>query len=217
MRAHPHYNPYSIRVPSEKPDWQSVFPTQQPLDLEIGFSNGTWLIDYAAQNPTRNVTGVETRSIFIAEAKARIVARGLTNAYALQANASTALTELFSLDSLSRIFVLFPDPWYKGRHLRRRVIQPAFLEMIYPLLTMDGELYIATDKQDFSLDMLRDVEASGLFTNVAGANNYVEQTIPGVTTDIERYHLRLQHPIYRLQFKKLNQIPGDNDTNSICR
>lgn len=205
MRAHPHYNPYSVREPSEKPDWQAVFPIPQPLDLEIGFSNGTWLVDYAALNPTRNITGVETRSIFIAEAKARIVARGLTNAYALQANASTALDSLFSKASLSRVFILFPDPWYKGRHIKRRVIQKIFLEMLYPLMVTAGELYIATDKQDFSLDMLSEVESSGLFENIAGLKSYVQETILGVTTDIERYHLRLEHPVYRMQFKKLEK------------
>lgn len=205
MRAHPHYNPYSVREPAERPDWEKIFSVQ-PLDLEIGCSNGTWLIDYAKLHPERNIVGLETRSIFLPKIKERIQQDKLTNVYALQANASTAMPLLFTPSSLSRVFILFPDPWYKGRHIKRRVVQKAFLEMIYPLLTETAELYIATDKQDFSVDMLNAVEESGLFVNTAGPQAYVQATIPGVTTDIERYHLRLEHPIYRMHFKKGKKI-----------
>lgn len=201
MRAHPHYNPYSVREPSERPDWNSLFAAH-PLDLEIGCSNGTWLIDYAKLYPERNIVGLETRSIFLPKIKERIQQEALTNVYALQANASTALSVLFAKETLSRVFILFPDPWYKGRHIKRRVVQKSFLEMIYPLMTAAGELYIATDKQDFAADMLLEMESSGLFINTAGPKQYVHETILGVTTDIERYHLRLAHPIYRMYFKK---------------
>lgn len=202
MRAHPHYNPFNVREPRELPVWQSIFTNGAPLDLEIGFSNGTWLLDYAIKYPQRNIIGVETRTKFIAIVKEKIQEQGLQNAYVVQANINTSLPKLFKDILFDNVFVFFPDPWYKPRHVRRRVVTADFIKEIHTYMRPSAKLHIATDQEFLAKDMLADLEASGLFTNQSGANNYAAENIPGITTDIEKYNIKKARPIYRLVFCK---------------
>ena len=203
MRAHPHFNPFSVREPSELPNWDQVFQNPGLLDLEIGFSNGTWLVGYAKKFPARNIVGLEIRTKFIQAAKEKIQQNNIFNAYVLKANANTALAQLLKPETLSRVFILFPDPWYKKGHLKRRVVGPEFIKELAKYLVPQGELYIATDKKIFAEEMLKQLEESKLFVNLAGAKKFAEQTIAEVSTDIENYHQKLGNPIYRMNFQKI--------------
>lgn len=203
MRAHPHFNPFSVREPAELPDWRTVFPNNNQIDLEIGFSNGTWLIAYAKKFPERNIIGVEIRKKFIESAKEKIKNEKLTNAYVLQANINTALPKLFKEVKLNNVFVLFPDPWRKKGHLKRRVITPEFLDSLASQMVSGGRLHIASDKQLFALEMLEVVAAHPLFKNTMPGENLAPENISGVYTDIEIYHLRLGNPVSRLVFQRI--------------
>jgi len=197
MRAHPHYNPFNVRAPAERPDWRKVFARpEQPLDLEIGFSTGRWLLKYAQDFPGRNIAGLEIRTKFIEYVKNKITQAGLTNAYVLKANAGTALPELFAPGSLSRVIIMFPDPWYKARHLKRRVVNQNFLRELAGYLRPDAELHIATDQKSLAEDMLSDLTAVPEYKNKYA--QYAPENFAGIVTDIEKYQLERGRPMYRL-------------------
>ena len=198
MRAHPHYNPFNVREPSERPDWREIFVDNRPLDLEIGFSTGHWLLQYAKTFPERDIVGLEIRSKFIEYARRKIAAENLPNAYVLQANANTALKELFAPQSLSRAVIMFPDPWYKPRHLKRRVVTPGFLTGLAECLRPGAEVHIATDRQGLAEDMLADLMSAPEYRNKYA--DYAPQNFPGIVTDIERYNIERGKRIYRLVF-----------------
>ncbi len=202
MRAHPHYNPFNVREPSEQPSWSLVFQNDHPLDLEIGFSNGTWLISYAKKYPERNIVGLEIRSKFISSTKEKIKTEKLSNTYVLQANANVHLKALFADRKFGKVFILFPDPWYKKGHLKRRVINQKFLDLIAAFLEIGGELQLATDKEVFAREMLTELETNSNFTNTSGKNNFAEQNIEGIETDIEIYHRKAGNKIYRMVFRR---------------
>jgi len=202
MRAHPHYNPFNVREPAEYPDWQKVFlKPEQPLDLEIGFSTGRWLLKYAQDFPERNIAGLEIRTKFIDHVKNKISAFSLSNAYVLKANAGTALKKLFQPKSLSRVIIMFPDPWYKARHLKRRVVNQDFLQELAEYLQPGAQVHIATDQKNLAEDMLADLLAMPQYKNKY--ERYAPENFPGIITDIERYHLERGNPIYRLVFDYL--------------
>jgi len=203
MRAHPHSNPFSVREPAELPEWGTVFANKNQIDLEVGFSNGTWLIDYAKKFPERNIVGVEIRKKFIESTKEKIAAEKLTNAWVLQANINTALPILFKNIKLQNVFVLFPDPWYKKGHLKRRVITPEFLDLLAGQMQSGGMLHIASDKQLFALEMLEVLAAHPLYKNTMPEKSLAPENIAGVHTDIELYHLRLGNPLSRLVFQRI--------------
>ncbi|GBR77546.1 tRNA (guanosine(46)-N7)-methyltransferase TrmB [Candidatus Termititenax dinenymphae] len=199
MRAHPHYNPFNVRNPSECPDWSKVFArSEQPLDLEIGFSTGRWLISYAQNFPERNIAGLEIRAKFIEYVQQKIIAGKLTNAYVLKANANTALAELFAPQSLSRVIIMFPDPWYKARHIKRRVVDQDFLRELAVRLKSGAELHIATDQQALAEDMYADLLAVPEYQNKY--TRYAPENFAGIVTDIERYNQERGREIYRLVF-----------------
>ncbi len=202
VRAHPHYNPFNIKEPSETPNWRQVFGNDNPIDLEIGFSNGTWLVSYAQKFPQRNIVGVEIRTKFIEVARERIAEAELKNAYVLQANANNALGKLFKPGQLNNVYVMHPDPWYKKKHLKRRVVNAAFIKLLAEYMAVGAELHVATDKEDLAQDMLFDLEAESSFENVCGKNNYAEKNIEGVRSDIEIYHQKQDNPIYRMIFRR---------------
>ena len=200
MRAHPHYNPFNVREPSECPDWQKIFADNRPLDLEIGFSTGRWLLQYAKIFPERDIVGLEIRSKFIAHVRRKIAAENLSNVYVLQANAGTALKELFAPRSLSRVIIMFPDPWYKPRHIKRRVVNPPFLAELAEYLQPDAELHIATDQQILAEDMYADLRAAPAYCNKY--TDYAPQNFAGLVTDIEQYNIERGRRIYRLVFRR---------------
>ena len=199
MRAHPHYNPFNVREPAEYPDWTEVFArSEQPLDLEIGFSTGRWLIQYAQTFPERNIAGLEIRTKFIEYARRKIADEKLTNAYVLKANAAAALPELFAPQSLSRAIIMFPDPWYKPRHLKRRVVKPKFLAELAVCLRCGAELHLATDQQNLAADLLAELTAAPEYQNKH--EQYAPANFAGLTTDIELYNIKRGREIYRLVF-----------------
>ena len=199
MRAHPHYNPFNVREPAEYPDWQRVFLNpEQPLDLEIGFSTGRWLLKYAQDFPERNIVGLEIRTKFIEYVKNKINSSGLTNAYVLKANVSTALKKIFPPKSLSRVIIMFPDPWYKARHLKRRVVNQDFLKELAGYLEPQAEVHIATDQSSLAEDMLADLLAVPEYKNKY--TQYAPENFAGIITDIEKYQMERGKSVYRLVF-----------------
>ncbi|MDR2430756.1 MAG: tRNA (guanosine(46)-N7)-methyltransferase TrmB [Candidatus Margulisbacteria bacterium] len=199
MRARPHCNPFNVREPAERPDWTKVFANPgQPLDLEIGFSTGRFLLRYARNFPERNIAGLEIRGKFIEYVKNKISTAGLTNAYALKANAGTALAKLFAPRSLSRVIIMFPDPWRKAGHLKRRVVNPDFLAGLAKHLKPGAELHIATDQKELAEDMRAALLAAPEYQNKHAL--YAPENFAGIATDIEKYQLERGRPVYRLVF-----------------
>ena len=155
-------------------------------------------MQYAQAYPERNIAGLEIRAKFIEPARAKIKDAGLANAYVLQANAATALPELFTPRSLSRVIIMFPDPWYKPRHLKRRVVNKNFLRELGKYLQPGAELHIATDRPALAADMYADLQAAPGYQNKY--TEYAPENFPGLVTDNERYQLERGYPVYRLVF-----------------
>lgn len=202
MRLRSHFNPYNIKEPSETPNWSNIFDLTKPIDLEIGFSTGKWLIDYALKFPNRNIIGLETRKKFIDLVKSKIGKYHIANAYVLQANVNTSLPILFKNIKFSRVFLLFPDPWYKKKHIKRRVINPVFLQDLSNYLMDNSKLFIATDKEFLAESMINDLEKSGIFFNIRGENIYAREIINDLKTDIEIFQEKQENLIYRLIYQK---------------
>ncbi|GBR77340.1 tRNA (guanosine(46)-N7)-methyltransferase TrmB, partial [Candidatus Termititenax persephonae] len=120
------------------------------------------------------------------------------NAYVLKANANTALGELFAPRSLSRTVIMFPDPWYKPRHLKRRVVHPKFLAELAVRLCPGAELHIATDQPSLAADMRSDLLSAAEYKNKYP--DYAPENFAGLLTDIEQYNRQRGRQIYRLVF-----------------
>ena len=123
------------------------------LWLEIGFGAGEHLAWQAERNPDVTVIGAEIWRDGIASLLSRIDRAGLGNVRILDRDAVLLLTSLEPA-SLERIFVLFPDPWPKARHRKRRLVNPASAALLADLLADGGEVRLATDIADYARAML---------------------------------------------------------------
>lgn len=146
MRVRTLLNPFSCRQRFEKMPWQTIFPdAQEKLTAEIGFGTGSFLVHYGQRYPTHGIVGFEIRQRLVQQAQASIAAAKLTNVHPVEGNGQYGLEDMFEDASLDRIFIFHPDPWPKPRQQKRRVVTPAFIQLIERKLKPGGELFIATD------------------------------------------------------------------------
>jgi len=113
--------------------------------IEIGTNRGRFLTALAEADPHRNVLGLEWREKWVNQLVAQKKRKGLDNLHILRIDARIGLPVLIEPKSLKACFILYPDPWWKTKHARRRLIDPAFLNLMGALLRDDGVLIIKTD------------------------------------------------------------------------
>ena len=138
-------------------DPRSLMPEAREVWLEIGFGGGEHLAEQAARHPDTLLLGAEPFLNGAASAIRHIAERGLSNVRLHVGDARDLLCVLPDA-SLQRIFILFPDPWPKTRHHKRRLIQPALVAELARVLEPGGRLRFATDWADYadwSLERLR--------------------------------------------------------------
>ena len=144
----------TLEAVSAEPALSALFETApEELWLEIGFGAGEHLAAQAAARPEVGFLGAEVFVNGIASLLARIDREGLRNVRIYQGDGRDLL-EALPEASLARVAVLFPDPWPKTRHQRRRILQPETLDQLARVLRDGGELRLATDDPDYLTWML---------------------------------------------------------------
>lgn len=117
-----------------------------PVGLEVGFGYGTFLLSAAAHNPAARFLGLEVRERLVRLATSAAQQRGVHNVAWLEADARYILPRLLEPSSLRQVWLLFPDPWWKERHWKRRgLLTPAFITLLESLLEQGGVLTFKTD------------------------------------------------------------------------
>ncbi|MBI3924262.1 MAG: hypothetical protein HY319_01860 [Armatimonadetes bacterium] len=142
--------------------WEEEFEAQRPLEVEIGFGNGEFLVRRAGANPERSFVGLEMKWGSIRRALRRIEGLGLRNVRLLQVDARVALHRLFRPRTVDRFYSLFPCPWPKGRHAHHRLFGSDFLVLVNSRLTEGGSFLIVTDYAPFRDGILKNVAGTGL-------------------------------------------------------
>lgn len=130
-------------------DLEAIFGNKHPLELEIGIGKGLYLMGAAQHMPDHNFIGIEIARKYLNMARKRIEKRPIENARLVCGEAHGFLEECLPDESLSVVHIYFPDPWYKKRHNKRRLIQKSFMELVHRKLVPGGFLLIATDHADY--------------------------------------------------------------------
>lgn len=194
-RVRQHQNPLSFREPVETPDWSNVFAQPGlPLEVDVGTGHGAFLLARAAQRPDVNLVGLELRKPFVERVNDRIARRALTNVTVVRCNANASFTDFFQPASVQRAYVHFPDPWFKKKHHKRRVMTSAFVDDLRVVLAPGGELRFQTDYAEYAAD----VEALMLDRpgwEDVGVPPSDDATYP--KTHREEWHERQNDPVYR--------------------
>jgi tRNA (guanine-N7-)-methyltransferase len=140
-------------------DVTAWFGRDAPLYVEIGSGVGETTASYAAAHPDVNVLAFEVWLPGVADALARLEAVEATNARLCTVDAAWSLTELFEPGSITELWTLFPDPWHKKRHHKRRLVNQPFIGAAASRLVAGGVWRLATDWADYA-DHIDDVMAA---------------------------------------------------------
>jgi tRNA (guanine-N7-)-methyltransferase len=143
--------PYLL-IPPEPPtriDWRAVFGNDHPVELEIGFGKGLFLLNASQASPHANFVGIEILRKYQLYAATRFAKRGLKNVRLVKADAREFLRDYVSDQSFQAIHVYFPDPWWKKRHMKRRVFMTDFAAQCERTLSSGGRLCVVTDVADY--------------------------------------------------------------------
>ncbi|HEU4426814.1 MAG TPA: tRNA (guanosine(46)-N7)-methyltransferase TrmB [Pilimelia sp.] len=164
-RLWPAYGVTVADVPDEPLNPARLFGRHAPLVLEIGSGMGEATADMAAADPDRDYLAVEVYPPGIANLLSVIDSRGLTNVRVARGDALDLLRHQIAPGALDAVHVFFPDPWPKTRHHKRRLIQPAHLDLFHSRLVRGGTLHCATDCPAYAEAMLDTLVADPRFHN----------------------------------------------------
>ena len=176
-------------------DLVTLYGRDAEVVLEIGYGNGDTLVEMAAANPAQNFLGVEVHEPGVGHCLIAAEQRGITNLRLIMHDAIEVLSEQIPDGSLARINLYFPDPWPKKRHHKRRLIQPAFLELAARKLRPEGQLFIATDWANYAEHIDETLEASDRFRVDLTREHAGDAPIDRPVTKFERRGLAKGHRI----------------------
>ena len=178
------------------------------LHLDIGCAAGEFLFDLALVNNSWNYLGIEIREKLVKNAKLKVLEREIKNLYFVFGNANNILNDVqnkFIIKNLKSISFNFPDPWFKKRHYKRRVIQPEFINNLSNLLKKGSLIFIKTDVRDLFEYMDCTISNNFNFQTINKKDfNYFESFNPNkVLTNRERYVIENKLDIFERIYKKI--------------
>ena len=203
VRVRQHVNPLSQRyqVATAAPDWERIYARLDlPWHLDIGCARGQFLMEMAQRYPDWNFLGVEIREPLVSRANEICADLQLSNLHFLFCNISTSLTSLFCPKSITGATIQFPDPWFKRRHQKRRVVQPEFLDQLSTCLKPQGFLFIQSDVLEIAAEMKARAIEHPAFQPRPDSLPWLNHNPFGVPTEREKQTLSQGKPVYRCWF-----------------
>ncbi|HET9679485.1 MAG TPA: tRNA (guanosine(46)-N7)-methyltransferase TrmB [Gammaproteobacteria bacterium] len=191
-------------------DMPALFGRDAPRTLEIGFGNGETLVELARQQPEQDFFGIEVYRPGIGRLLREANESGLTNLRVSNHDAVEVLATQIPDNALDALLLYFPDPWPKKRHHKRRIVQPAFCQLVARKLKPQGQFHLATDWQNYAEHMLSTLMQCPYFDNVAADNTYVPRPVERPVSKFERRGQRLGHDVWDLVFRR-NQTAISQD------
>jgi tRNA (guanine-N7-)-methyltransferase len=207
VRLREHVNPLSHKYanPAALPVWGEVFAhPDRPLILDIGCAKGEFPLAMAHAQLDRNFLGIEIREPLVHQANEWVQQQGLTNLHFLFCNANNTLQPLlasFPTGILQQVTIQFPDPWFKRRHNKRRVVQPGRVAELAQYLAPGRTVFVQSDVLEVAEEM---VERFGEHPAFVRQNaDWMPENPLAVPTDRERYVLEGGAPVYRALFTRI--------------
>ena len=179
---------------------REIFGREAPVVLEIGSGMGETTARIAAENPATDYLAVEVHAPGVGSLLKQLAEAGASNVRVIQHDAVEVVRGMIPPASLAGVHVFFPDPWPKKRHHKRRLIQPAFTELLATRLAPGGYLHVATDWQDYAEHVLGVLAATRGLRNTSDA--YAPRPATRPETKFERRGLKLGHGVWDIVFER---------------
>lgn len=213
-RVRQHVNPLSNKysTPAKSPAWEAVFAEPLlPLHLDIGCAKGDFVREMAAQVADWNFLGLEIRQPLVERALMRheraVKAGARRNLHFIFCNANNSLRSVLETypGGLQCVSIQFPDPWFKKRHQKRRVVQPELVAVLAELMPVGAVVWLQSDIEEVAVEMCdrfdeyrAALEGSPAFVR-DGSGWLAESPFPA-RTDRERVGVEKGLPVYRARY-----------------
>lgn len=152
--------------------WREIFGNDNPVSLEIGCGVGDFIAAMAAEHPDHNFIAIDIYNQGCLKSCKRIERMGLSNVRVLRVEARYLLEEMIPPSFLAQVFINCPDPWPKRRHRKRRLVQPAFVDLLESRLAPGGVFTFATDFSDYGKDVAMFMQGRGGMENLLAPDPY---------------------------------------------
>jgi len=194
---------YGIEPGAGPLDLDALFGRDARRVVEIGFGNGEHLLALASARPADAFLGIEVHRPGVGRLLLQLDELGLSNVRVVCRDAVEVLERHLEGSCLDEILILFPDPWPKKRHHKRRLIQGPFAALLADRLRGDGTLRLATDWEPYATEMLTVLAAEPRLRNVAAEGGFIPRPSGRSPTRFERRGERLGHQVWDLEFRRL--------------
>lgn len=185
-------------------DLDALFGRHARRVVEIGFGMGASLIEQAETHPDTDFIGIEVHAPGVGKLLDEADKRGLSNLRVYREDALRVLDECLPEASVDTLQLFFPDPWPKKKHHKRRIVQPAFIELVRTRLKPGGTFHLATDWQAYAEWMAEAMDAAPGYSNTAPADTppYVSRPDFRPLTKFEARGERLGHGVWDLIYAR---------------
>ena len=178
-------------------DPNSLFPHQSAIEMEVGSGKGLFLSTASAARPDLNFLGVEISGGYARLCASKLAAQQATNGRIIHGDATYLARSLLPDACLAAVHVYFPDPWWKARHRKRRVLSDAFLVHAGRVLMPGGKLHIWTDVEEYFHEALAAAKGTGLFSAASGVEARPAEHDLDYRTHFERRTRLAGAPVWR--------------------
>jgi tRNA (guanine-N7-)-methyltransferase len=172
------YRPRSIL---ERFVWTELFPVAQPIEVELGSGDGSFLSEHARRHPERNFVGVERLLGRLRKLNRNGLRAGLRNLRLIRLEAAYLVEYLLPPASVHALHLYFPDPWPKRKHRKHRLVNETFVNAVQRALVPGGTVYLRTDDADYFAQMQAVFGASTAFSETE-----TPEALRAILTDFER-------------------------------
>jgi tRNA (guanine-N7-)-methyltransferase len=206
--AVPHGELETSVSPQARVDWKTEFgravgPDTSELLVEIGSGTGDALVASALANPQASLVAFEVYERAVASTMSKLAAAQVNNVRILMVDGVQGLQVLFEPATITRLTTFFPDPWHKKRHHKRRLIQPAFAELVTNRLVADGRWLLATDWADYAEHMRAVLDvAPGLVNEHQGQAGWAPRPASRPITRFEQRGIDAGRRVFDLSYRR---------------
>lgn len=183
-----------------------VFGREAPLVVEVGFGMGDSLLTMAKSEPDKNFLGIEVHPPGVGRLINNAGKDEVDNLRVYMADAVDVLSDCIPDQSIDRFQLYFPDPWHKKKHHKRRIVQPAFVDLICQKLKPGALLHFATDWENYAEQMAEVLESVPGLKSEGGESAFVERPTFRPITKFEQRGARLGHGVWDLLYRRQDLV-----------